>query len=106
MCLVSSLLDFLPVVLNEGKIWWYLCYTSVSDFSCGREITSKETGHLVWSCLCPYDVQRKLGMLMSPLKFSCPFSLILSFNENCGWEKVMSSQAMERKEEAGLVYSI
>lgn len=59
MCLVSSPLEFLPVVLNEGNILWYLCYTSISGFSYGSEIASKETGHLVWSCLCPHDVQRK-----------------------------------------------
>lgn len=56
MGLGSSLLEFLPVVLNEGNNLWYLYYTTISDFSYGREITSKETGHLVWSYLCPCDV--------------------------------------------------
>lgn len=99
MDLSSSLLEFLPVALNEGKFQWYL-YTTKSDFSYGREITSKETGHLVWSYLYPCDVctKRTLDMLMFPLKFSCHFSPVLSFNENCGWEKVPGSQALERKE--------
>lgn len=93
MGLVSSLLEFLPVVLNEGNILWYLYYTSISDFSYGRGITSKETGHLVLSYLCPPDIctKKTLGMLMSPLKSSCHFSPVLSFNENCGWETVISS---------------
>lgn len=44
MGLVSSLLEFLPVVLNEGNILWYLYYTSISDFSLEkiREITSRD----------------------------------------------------------------